>query len=59
VAHDPKAERLVQRLHDVDIDGMTPLQALSLLADLKADLKKDTASCGGNKEGFPSGFCCR
>ena len=44
VGHDLNAERLVQRLRDVDIDGMTPLQALSLLADLKADLKKDTAS---------------
>src|SRR5204863_2960135 len=42
-AHDPKLERLVQRLLGVDIDAMTPLQALSLLADLKADLKKDTA----------------
>jgi DNA mismatch repair protein MutS len=42
--HDPKVERLVQRLHGVDIDAMTPLQALSLLADLKADLKKDTTS---------------
>jgi DNA mismatch repair protein MutS len=41
---DAKAERVVRRLQDIEIDAMTPLQALSLLADLQADLKKDVES---------------
>ena len=36
---DPAAETLAQRLRDTDTDGLTPLQALLLLTDLKKDLK--------------------
>ena len=36
-APDQRAETLSQRLRDIDIDGITPLQALSLLAELKKD----------------------
>ena len=36
---DPAAEKLAQRLRDADTDNMTPLQALSLLADLKKELE--------------------
>jgi DNA mismatch repair protein MutS len=38
VSPDPAAERLAQRLRDTDTDNLTPLQALSLLAELKKDL---------------------
>jgi DNA mismatch repair protein MutS len=34
---DEHAEKLVRRLRDLDTDAMTPLQALSLLAELKKD----------------------
>jgi DNA mismatch repair protein MutS len=34
---DEKSEKLVRRLRDIDTDAMTPLQALSLLAELKKD----------------------
>jgi DNA mismatch repair protein MutS len=36
---DPAAERLVQQLRDTDTDNLTPLQALSLLADWKRTLE--------------------
>jgi DNA mismatch repair protein MutS len=36
-ASDPAADRLVQRLREVDVDRLTPLEALTLLADLKKD----------------------
>ncbi len=35
---DPAAEKLAQRLRATDTDNLTPLQALSLLADLKKEL---------------------
>jgi len=38
-AADPTAERVAQRLRDTDTNNLTPLQALSLLADLKKDLE--------------------
>ena len=38
-ATDPAAERLAQRLRATDTDNLTPLQALSLLAELKKDLE--------------------
>ncbi len=37
-AADPAAEKIARRLRDADTDSMTPLQALTLLASLKADL---------------------
>ncbi len=37
-ASDPAAERLAEKLRDVDTDNLTPLQALSLLAEWKRDL---------------------
>jgi DNA mismatch repair protein MutS len=37
-ATDPLAERLAQRMRDLDIDNLTPMQALSLLAELKKGL---------------------
>jgi len=36
---DPGAERLAQRLRDIDPDNLTPLQAISLLAELKKELE--------------------
>jgi DNA mismatch repair protein MutS len=36
---DPAAEKLAQRLRDTDTDNLTPLQALSLLAELKKELE--------------------
>jgi DNA mismatch repair protein MutS len=36
---DPAAERLAERLRGIDTDNLTPLQALSLLAELQKDLK--------------------
>ncbi len=39
VSADPAAERLAQRLRGMDTDNLTPLQALSLLAELKKELK--------------------
>ncbi len=38
VSADPAAERLAQRIRDTDTNNLTPLQALSLLADLKKEL---------------------
>jgi DNA mismatch repair protein MutS len=35
---DPATERLAQRVRDIDPNSLTPLQALSLLAELKKDL---------------------
>ena len=35
---DPAAERLAQRLRGTDTNTLTPLQALSLLAELKKEL---------------------
>ena len=35
---DPAAERLAQRLRELDPNALTPLQALTLLAELKKDL---------------------
>jgi DNA mismatch repair protein MutS len=36
---DPAAEKLAQRLRDADTNNLTPLQALTLLADLKKELE--------------------
>ena len=36
---DPAAEKLAHRLRDTDTNNLTPLQALSLLADLKKELE--------------------
>jgi DNA mismatch repair protein MutS len=36
---DPAAEKLAQRLRDTDTNNLTPLQALSLLAELKKELE--------------------
>jgi DNA mismatch repair protein MutS len=36
---DPATERVAQRLRGIDTDNLTPLQALSLLAELKKELK--------------------
>ncbi|HUP40725.1 MAG TPA: DNA mismatch repair protein MutS [Vicinamibacterales bacterium] len=36
---DPTAEKLAQRLRDTDTNNLTPLQALSLLAELKKELE--------------------
>jgi DNA mismatch repair protein MutS len=36
---DPAAERLAQRLREIDPDNVTPIQALSLLSELKKDLE--------------------
>ena len=36
---DPAAEKLAARLREIDTDNLTPLQALSLLAELKKELK--------------------
>jgi hypothetical protein len=36
---DPGAERLAQRLRDIDPDNLTPIQAISLLAELKKELE--------------------
>jgi DNA mismatch repair protein MutS len=36
---DPSAEKIARRLRDTDTDGLTPLQALLLLTDLKKDLQ--------------------
>jgi DNA mismatch repair protein MutS len=36
---DPAAEKLAQRLRDIDTNNLTPLQALSLLAELKKELE--------------------
>jgi DNA mismatch repair protein MutS len=38
-AADPAAEKLAQRLRGTDTDNLTPLQALSLLAELKKELE--------------------
>jgi DNA mismatch repair protein MutS len=35
---DPAAEKLAQRLKEIDTNNMTPLQALALLEDLKKEL---------------------
>jgi DNA mismatch repair protein MutS len=35
---DPAAERLAQKLRDIDTDNLTPLQALAILADMKKEL---------------------
>jgi len=35
---DPAAETLARKLREIDIDNLTPLQALSLLAELRKDL---------------------
>ncbi len=37
-AADPVAERIAGRLRDIDTDSLTPLQALTLLAELKKEL---------------------
>ena len=44
---DPAAEKLAQRLRDADTDNMTPLQALSLLADLKKELDGEIVLSSG------------
>jgi hypothetical protein len=36
---DPAAEKLAQRLRDTDTNNLTPLQALSLLDEMKKDLE--------------------
>ncbi|RPI52048.1 MAG: DNA mismatch repair protein MutS, partial [Acidobacteria bacterium] len=36
---DPAAEKLAQKLRDIDTDNLTPLQALSVLAELKRELE--------------------
>jgi len=36
---DPAADTLARRLRDADTDNMTPLQALSLLAELKKEIE--------------------
>jgi DNA mismatch repair protein MutS len=36
---DPAAEKLAQRLREIDTNNLTPLQALSLLAELKKELE--------------------
>jgi hypothetical protein len=36
---DPAAEKLAHRLRNTDTNNLTPLQALSLLADLKKELE--------------------
>jgi DNA mismatch repair protein MutS len=36
---DPAAERLAQKLRGIDTDNLTPLQALSMLAEMKKDLE--------------------
>ena len=39
VSADPAAEKLAQRLRETDPNNLTPLQALSLLAELKKELE--------------------
>jgi DNA mismatch repair protein MutS len=38
----PLSQRIVDRIEQVDVDGLTPRDALQLLADLQRELK------GGN-----------
>ena len=38
-AADPAGEKIAQRLRDVDTDSLTPLQALTVLAELKKELE--------------------
>jgi DNA mismatch repair protein MutS len=35
----PLSQRIVDRIGQVDIDGLTPREALQLLADLQRELK--------------------
>ena len=39
----PLSQRIVDRLEQVDVDGLTPREALQLLADLQRELKDGTA----------------
>ncbi len=39
----PAESRIVEELQAIDLDRMTPIEALSTLANLKARIKKDTA----------------
>jgi DNA mismatch repair protein MutS len=43
-AIDERVEKLALQIRGLDTDTMTPLQALTLLTDLKAELKKDAES---------------
>jgi DNA mismatch repair protein MutS len=36
---DPKAERVAERLQEAEVEALTPLEALNLLAALKGDLE--------------------
>ena len=38
----PLSQRIVDRLEEVQVDSLTPLEALNLLAELKRELKGDT-----------------
>jgi DNA mismatch repair protein MutS len=35
----PLSQRIVDRLGEVDVDGLTPREALNLLAELQRELK--------------------
>ncbi len=39
----PLSQRIVDRLEQLDIDGLTPREALQLLAELQRELKGDGA----------------
>jgi len=41
----PLSQRVVDRIEDVDVNALTPLQALNLLEELQQEMKKT-----GNRE---------
>ena len=49
----PLSQRIVDRLAEADVDGLTPREALNLLAELQRELKGGDwrrAWCGGGDE---------
>jgi len=42
----PLSQRILDRLEETDINSLTPLQALSLLDELKAEIKAGNSSAG-------------
>jgi len=43
----PLSQRILDRLEETDINSLTPLQALSLLDELKAEIKTGNSGAGG------------
>ena len=43
----PLSQRIVDRLAEVDVDGLTPREALNLLAELQRELKARAGGTSG------------